>query len=548
MAVRYATEFGMVGDGTTDDTTAFQSAIDALALGDALLLVPGATYSVTNLTIPSLTTAAYATTSIIGPATIKARSGGSSQYLVATRTWVQNSESSAGPWHWDAITFDADSIKDWAYVDRNYGSEHMRCQFLNPLVDGVLLTRTAQDGVTEGVRTLSRTYFQQCQFTAGPSTSGSLLKATGIAYGPADEWVVDCHFDGGLVAAHCMDIASFGGWVVRGNHTWNATDRDVLIRNLGRNGTFEGNVIEDGMRIGITSKGVGTQIGPGNRIWRDLEVDFDADDLSERLNIVGNHFQYKGPTDTPTDLIETEYARIVHTSTRPNKILVSLGNTFRAEGPQIIEDHPIEGSQRVFQAFDVIGWPSDWALAEVSWPIVTAANLTVGGGGTLRVNDDGNLLVNGGYSEFSREGNAYVGKFQSDTADPFWSLVNTVAAAGANIFGLRAGNGSLDFARLIAYLSDATSGSEDSEWRLQTRIAGVLTQIMTIGEGVQIGFPTGAFKGAGTINTSAGVYRENVPGMFTTGTKTTAAAPYTNDGYITVTLADGSTVKVMTTA
>lgn len=63
-----------------------------------------------------------------------------------------------------------------------------------------------------------------------------------------------------------------------------------------------------------------------------------------------------------------------------------------------------------------------------------------------------------------------------------------------------------------------------------------------------MGSPTGGAKGTGSLNTTGGIYRQNVPGMFTTGTKTTAAAPYTNDGYITVTLADGTTVKVMTTA
>ncbi len=50
--VNIVNDFGCVGDGTTDDTTSFQAALDS---GNGAVYVPDGTYIVTGLTIPSTT-------------------------------------------------------------------------------------------------------------------------------------------------------------------------------------------------------------------------------------------------------------------------------------------------------------------------------------------------------------------------------------------------------------------------------------------------------------------------------------------------------------
>jgi hypothetical protein len=62
-----------------------------------------------------------------------------------------------------------------------------------------------------------------------------------------------------------------------------------------------------------------------------------------------------------------------------------------------------------------------------------------------------------------------------------------------------------------------TGPSEDSEWRARASVAGVKTEILRFGAdgtgtpGVQIGTPTGGYKGAGTVNAAGGLYANGNP-------------------------------------
>ena len=65
---------------------------------------------------------------------------------------------------------------------------------------------------------------------------------------------------------------------------------------------------------------------------------------------------------------------------------------------------------------------------------------------------------------------------------------------------------------------DPTSTSEDGSLRLRTVVAGTVATRVSVGEGVQVGSPTGADKGVGTVNAT---------GLFVNGTAvaTTVASP-----------------------
>jgi len=63
-----------------------------------------------------------------------------------------------------------------------------------------------------------------------------------------------------------------------------------------------------------------------------------------------------------------------------------------------------------------------------------------------------------------------------------------------------------NYARLTAFILDPTSGSEDGQIIFQTALAGAFARRMTLEAGLQIGSPTGADKGSGTLNVSSNLY------------------------------------------
>lgn len=71
-----------------------------------------------------------------------------------------------------------------------------------------------------------------------------------------------------------------------------------------------------------------------------------------------------------------------------------------------------------------------------------------------------------------------------------------------------AGNKQL-YTRLLTIINDPTSTSEDGKLQIYATIAGTLTLVAEIADGLIFGSPTGSFQGAGTINAVA-VYDDGV--------------------------------------
>jgi hypothetical protein len=94
----------------------------------------------------------------------------------------------------------------------------------------------------------------------------------------------------------------------------------------------------------------------------------------------------------------------------------------------------------------------------------------------------------------------------------FISDRNSASPAANDVIGgfLSRGRNSIgnaiDYAYLLGLIGDPTNGSEDGIGQLRARVAGVDTQILVFGPGIQIGSPAGGDRGAGTINAAAGVY------------------------------------------
>jgi hypothetical protein len=80
-------------------------------------------------------------------------------------------------------------------------------------------------------------------------------------------------------------------------------------------------------------------------------------------------------------------------------------------------------------------------------------------------------------------------------ADVLGALVFRGRDTGANV---------TDYARLRAVILDPSNGSEDGNAIISALIAGVETDILKVGPGVQIGSPTGGDPGVGKINAATG--------------------------------------------
>jgi hypothetical protein len=91
---------------------------------------------------------------------------------------------------------------------------------------------------------------------------------------------------------------------------------------------------------------------------------------------------------------------------------------------------------------------------------------------------------------------------------------NTAAAdnlvGGFSYFGNNSASAFKEYARSQARIKDHTAASEDGEWSAWTMVAGTLAERVTIGQGAQIGAPTGGDPGAGGLNVAGSLLVNNV--------------------------------------
>src|SRR5688572_14972828 len=89
---------------------------------------------------------------------------------------------------------------------------------------------------------------------------------------------------------------------------------------------------------------------------------------------------------------------------------------------------------------------------------------------------------------------------------------NSASAAASDALGRYAmsGNSSTgvkrEYGAVDTLIVDPTNGSEDSNIRLLSFVAGTQTAPLTAGQGIQIGAPATGDKGVGTLNAAAGLY------------------------------------------
>ncbi|MFJ7991195.1 glycosyl hydrolase family 28-related protein [Peribacillus frigoritolerans] len=135
-------DFGAKGDGTTNDTTAIQLALNNLQQGQKLFF-PSGNYIVSNLTIPN-------TKNIIlegnADSVIKKGDIGNKEYLIATFNYLDNIPNVGEPFQLINLKLDGNNICNDVIILQNWNSLLEKCEIKGAVVNGVRITSITKNG------------------------------------------------------------------------------------------------------------------------------------------------------------------------------------------------------------------------------------------------------------------------------------------------------------------------------------------------------------------------------------------------------------------
>lgn len=208
----------------------------------------------------------------------------------------------------------------------------------------------------------------------------------------------------------------------------------------------------------------------------------------------------------------------------------SAGNVTDYVTARGVVSSPVDGNESAeWQFFALIAGALSRQLTVGNGVQIGAPNGGARGAGSLNVEG---LIRATKLELFSYDDGSMVGPSAVSTRDSLTPAAND--ALGAEIYrGRNSAAALIDYALHRVMISSPTAGSEAGEHQFFSRLAGALNKQLTVGNGVQVGSPTGGGKGPGTLNVEGGVFVNNVAGATGTFTSQNGKTVTVSNGIIT---------------
>lgn len=333
-------QFGAVGNGVVDDTTAVQSAINAGQRLNKPVYLGKKTYGITNITFARPVGGSIYPPCIIGTpggddssfSVLKRLSGGDTSYTLAPYGWVNNDNLYFGGGLFQDFTVDNSNIGYHAFVNCMSASVTLRVNAINCLGDGFIVPLSTKAG-TDLQGALSQMKFIECR---GKNCTGA-----GIRIMPpttsfcSDGEIVDCNFS--ECEEYCMDVQSSAGFTISGNRMFNYLRGapfagTALSRiNTGKSTRISDNVFGgDGISAAPYNLELNVSFFPAMVSYNSFDgagagmlVNFVNTGNNGLCRVTNNFFVSKGAAGQP---------QIVHGTDDGNAVIVASGNVFQIDG------------------------------------------------------------------------------------------------------------------------------------------------------------------------------------------------------------------------
>lgn len=295
----YPADFGAVGNGVANDTTALQRAMNvAQALGKPLVLANDATYAVTNLQVPMTEPFtpgdAYLPFQIVSQpapgATIKKITGGDNTYLIANKRWVDNVAFGSAPWELHGVVLDGNSVAADVLVQTAFRFRLDRCIIRNGTRHGLWEPVTTKNGTPLGGTRVASVY--ERSIITNNAGTGFLVDAFGAGtHFITDATITDCEIYDNEIQ---MDMQQAAGWTLSNVRTWHFA-RAVSGSNF------------DARIVGGVHQVTGCVFG-GGPVARDtlvIDLDYYPSAITSTLIQAGNGLRVrkKAGTSAPNNLL-----------------------------------------------------------------------------------------------------------------------------------------------------------------------------------------------------------------------------------------------------